>query len=142
MSLVGPERCRSFKTPGSRSAPGAPVRRPAPRIGLGSSSLLEPYQSIPQHFFPAAAPFTRLRESRRGKNAAPSAETVKASAREESGLVEDLLGPQQVIDRSTQLGRQDAERLGGAVLLRLPRLPTLGPRAGAQVQARRLAQGP
>src|SRR5688572_18020752 len=37
LSLVGLERCRSFGTPCWRSAHRAPVRRPAPRTGLGSS---------------------------------------------------------------------------------------------------------
>lgn len=45
---VVPERCRSFGTPCSRSAHGAPVRRSAPRTGRGSSCLLDPA------FFPAA----------------------------------------------------------------------------------------
>ena len=65
-----------------------------------------------------------------------------SSAREEPGLVEDLLGAEQVIDGAAQLGRQDAERLAGAVLFVHPRLPALGPGAGPQVQARRRAQGP
>src|SRR5260370_42367007 len=110
--------------------------------GLAARLLLKNPASTFQHFSPAAAPSTTAGESRRGKNAAPSARIVEASAREEPGLVEDLLGPQQVIYRPSQLGRQDAERFGGAVLLRLACLPTFGPLAGAQGQARRLAQRP
>src|SRR5207245_279422 len=122
-------------------APQLGVQLPGP--GLAQRVLLKISTSqLPSIFSPPRLPRPRLGSRGGEKMRHPQPAIVKASAREEPGLVEDLLGPQQVIHRPTQLGRQDAERLGGAVLFRLPRLPTLGPRAGAQVQARRLAQRP
>src|SRR5439155_21021793 len=142
LSVVGPERCRSFHTP-CRVRPVLPqLGAQLPGPGLAHRVLLENLASTFPHFFPAAAPSTPAGELRRGKNAASSPPIVEASACEEPGLVEDLPGPQQVIDRPPQLGRQNAERLGGAVLLRLACLPTFGPLACAAVQVRRFAAGP
>ncbi len=47
-----------------------------------------------------------------------------------------------MVDRPTQLGRQDRERFGGTTFLLLLLLPFAGPFAGAQKQARRLTEGP
>src|SRR5438477_12945281 len=114
------------------------VQLPGP--GLAHGILLETlFPSTDQHFFPAAAPVTNSCGSRGGEKMRPTSDRmVSASTSEEAGLIEDLLSPQQVIDRPPELGRQDAERLGRAVLLGLPRLPALGPFAGTQVQTRRL----
>src|SRR5260370_24111232 len=49
---------------------------------------------------------------------------------------------EHVVDRPTQLGRQDRERFGGTTFLLLLLLPFAGPFAGAQKQARRLTEGP
>src|ERR1700738_5358751 len=47
-----------------------------------------------------------------------------------------------VVNRPAQLGRQDRERFGGTTFLLLLLLPLARPFAGAQKQARRLAEGP
>src|SRR5262249_54087808 len=60
----------------------------------------------------------------------------------ETLLVEDLALSEQVIDCSSQFGRQDGQRLALAPLLLLPLLPRPGPRAGPQKQTRRLREGP
>src|SRR5262245_65071394 len=62
--------------------------------------------------------------------------------RPEAFLVERLLFAPQVVDRPRQSGRQDAQRLALAALLRLPLLPLPGPLAGSQKQTRRLAESP
>src|SRR6266851_7774244 len=57
-------------------------------------------------------------------------------------LIKGFFLAEHVVDRPTQLGRQDRERFGGTTFLLLLLLPFAGPFAGAQKQARRLTEGP
>ena len=71
LSLAVPKRCRSFSTPGSRSALVAPVRRPAPRTGLGSSGTPPEIKFIlatDQHVFAAATAVMPRCGNRGGEN--------------------------------------------------------------------------
>src|SRR5260370_13954861 len=60
----------------------------------------------------------------------------------EALFVKGFLLPEYVVDCPAQLRRQDRERFGGTTFLLLLLLPLAGPFAGAQEQARRLAEGP
>src|SRR5215470_13979988 len=62
--------------------------------------------------------------------------------RPEAFLVERLALAPQVVDRPRQPGRQDAQRLALAALLRLLLLPRPRPLAGSQKETRGLAEGP
>src|SRR5262249_22492507 len=117
------------RAPAPRSARSArsratPARAPTARAGGGPDSRFPASSSSP------------VAEPRRGPR------TGRPLLPQEAVQAEGRALAQQVVDRPPQPGRQDAQRLLRAVLLRQPLLPGLDRRAAPDQQTHRLRKGP